>query len=162
MKELIIMRHAKTEEAAQGQSDFDRTLLEKGVLQSAMQANKLKKMAFSPDKILISPAARTKQTCMEIFSVTGWNKNIIKENKSLYMASTELLLNTIAEEKDTTQKLMLLGHNFGVAQLVEYLSNKMLKHFKTGTFAYFKFDIASWSQLSSDNASLISIEKATL
>ena len=158
MKELTIIRHAKTEQADINQSDFERRLLPKGLEQCKAQGAFLKRNCPEPELILISSAYRTIQTYEELINITLWDKHENAKLKSLYMASAESLINKIAEQSTNIKKLMIIGHNFGVANLVSFLSGKMLMKYKTGSIAHFHINTDDWVNITPNNSKLIYLE----
>jgi phosphohistidine phosphatase len=159
MKKLLIMRHAKTRQAELGEMDFNRDLLEKGIKQSISQARRILDLDFTPELILVSPSKRTTQTIQLICKENNWDKKLIKYNQSLYMASIESLINMVAELDNDINQVMIVGHNLGIGQLVQYLSNSRLSHFKTGTFALFSSNTENWEELMPFNTVTKNIEK---
>lgn len=158
MKYLILMRHAKTKQAGHQESDFDRALLPIGLEQCEHQGKKLKRLLPTPpNKFLVSPAVRTQQTFKEVLKWTGWKSDNVSQPRGLYMASAESLIHHL-REIESVDSVMLIGHNFGVADLFTYLSGKSISKYKTGTFSFFQLNISNWSELSAKDAKLLTLE----
>ena len=62
MRELILLRHAHAEPATTGQSDLDRPLSPQGLAEAEAVARWLKEQGLVPDRVLCSPARRTRET----------------------------------------------------------------------------------------------------
>ena len=62
MRRLILFRHAKTEARPPGREDIDRVLLARGRSDAALIGQVLAKAGLSPDLVLVSPAARARET----------------------------------------------------------------------------------------------------
>lgn len=154
MKTLILLRHVKTNKAENGQSDFDRSLHEKGM----QQINLLKKyfeISFGSTSLLVhcSSAKRTRSTLKGIEnSLSIVEKELVK---SLYLADVATLLEYINGIQSTQDVLLLVGHNEGLSDLASYLGNDHI-HLSTGALISFEFDADQWSEISIANARLSS------
>jgi phosphohistidine phosphatase len=117
-KQLCIMRHAKSAWDTHAATDFDRPLSKRGVRDAAVIGKKMRQIQWNPQVVLCSPAVRTRQTCEITFAAMQHNIASVKWNKQIYHASLETLLHLLAGESGN---VMLIGHNPGMAQLLEYL-----------------------------------------
>jgi len=132
-RQLLLMRHAKSDWNAPGLSDKDRPLNARGRSTAPIMATWLFEQGYSPDLILCSSAVRTQQT-LELM-VGQWEmlrlanptliipKTIIDEK--LYLASDSVILSlvsSIAKEMEHANALMVLGHNPGMEVLASILS----------------------------------------
>jgi len=115
-KELFIMRHAKSSWNTD-EPDLSRPLNKRGRNAAKRIGNGLARLGWIPDEILVSPANRAQQTCEII------NLNVaVKEDSRIYEASLSDLLNVIADVPDSTDKLMLIGHNPSLEELLLHLA----------------------------------------
>ena len=62
MDRLILLRHGKAEAHAASGQDFDRPLTERGRRDVALVARRLAEAGQVPDLVLVSPAARARET----------------------------------------------------------------------------------------------------
>ena len=62
MRELILLRHAHAEPGAAGQADFDRPLSSQGLAEAEAAGRWLADQGLVPDRVLCSPARRTRET----------------------------------------------------------------------------------------------------
>lgn len=147
---LHILRHAKTNQFSRTGKDFDRELLEKGVIQCEKLREKLCDLILTPIEIHCSSSKRTTQTYSLIES--GIKNKSISYNKELYLASNKNYLNYV-NSLDTIQDILLIGHNDGLSELVSYLTDEDY-HLKTCSFVTLEVNIDSWSELSKGLASI--------
>lgn len=152
MKTLILLRHVKTNKAENGQSDFDRSLHEKGM----QQINLLKKyfeISYGNTPLLVhcSSAKRTRSTLKGIETSLTISKK--EFSKSLYLADVTALLAHINSIESTQDVLLVVGHNEGLSDLASYLGNDRI-HLSTGALISFEFDAVQWSEVSIANARL--------
>ncbi len=118
------MRHAKSDWSSEYESDFERPLAARGIKATKLMASWLKKNQAIPDKIICSPALRTKQTCQLILNKLDLAiDNIYWENK-IYNASLDDLLSVIKQHNNNTHVLLIIGHNPGLDQLLVHLSKE--------------------------------------
>src|SRR5262245_41809659 len=62
MDRLILFRHGKAEADSASGDDFDRKLAPRGVRESTQTGGVLADLGLKPDVVLVSPAARTRET----------------------------------------------------------------------------------------------------
>ena len=142
---LIVMRHAKTEEQKENQTDFERNLTDRGKNNAALMAERLADKGYHPDTILTSSANRTEQTT-EIFiksgKFTGAKKISIKE---LYHATPDKMETAIMSVSDDVKTLMIVGHNPGISEFVYDCNSKAITaSMPTSAIAIFTFTAANW------------------
>ncbi len=159
MKELLIMRHAKTESSEFFRSDFARNLTTNGVAQSQLQGKYLSLLPFEPDKVLVSSSNRTRQTLTELLPYTEWKDVDIETIDKLYHSSLQDLLEVIEEVGEEVDRLMIVSHNFGVLELVQHLSSDFIPKFKTGTLALFKLNTDNWQDINRQLAERVYIKE---
>lgn len=119
MRRVILFRHAKTEAQALGGRDINRALTERGRIDAALVAKRLVEVGLLPDKVLVSPAVRARQswTCMAD-AFPGAQMDICND---LYNAAPEDVAGLIS--KTTATALMVIGHNPSLQELaVEMLA----------------------------------------
>ncbi|MGB0805405.1 MAG: SixA phosphatase family protein [Salibacteraceae bacterium] len=146
MKKLFIVRHAKSS-WAEGKDDFDRGLKKRGKLNTPFMAGKLVSRGVKIDRILSSAAKRTVKTAKLMNEVFGLSDTQIEFSKKLYLSSPKTIINHVKETDDTVDELMLVAHNPGVTQVVNYLANEHFENIPTCGIACILFDIKSWSEL---------------
>lgn len=120
MRELILLRHAHAESAAAGQHDIDRALSRQGLAEAEAAGNWLKAHHLLPDRILCSPARRTRETLEQVLQVTGFVEQ--RQEPRIYNATPGTLMQ-VADEHGDCPRLMLIGHNPGLETLVALLSS---------------------------------------
>lgn len=119
--QLIVMRHAKSDWSEESCSDFERPLTTRGK-KSAKQMGKWLKRRYHIDRIICSPALRTKQTCQLVTEQLRLPQNHIRWESGIYDASLHDLISVITKYSEDIRTLLLIGHNPGLDQLLCYLS----------------------------------------
>ena len=153
MKKLIIVRHAKSD-WANGVTDLERPLNDRGRRVAPQMRNQLKHNGGTPDYVMCSPAKRTAETASLLLHDI-YDLKTIDFRPSIYDASFFELLNLINNDvDDTVETLMLVGHNPGVNELVEYLSSAEIGWMPTCSCVCIITTIDSWKEVSKDTFSL--------
>ncbi len=154
MKRLFLMRHGKAEDGY-NKTDFERDLLPKGIKKSKKIARFLQEKNVKPDCILVSMSQRTIRTAQVVKDILLLNEDLIKEEKSLYLASSRAILDTIYAVDDTVQDLLIIGHNPGISGVASYLSHIDLDWMPTSAVVGLEFDLLHWNEIVEAPARLI-------
>ena len=159
MKKLLIVRHSKSSWSDPYLSDFDRPLNKRGNRDRELMAEFLSKRINNIDKLISSSSKRTRETS-EFFKK---KINIKVENytEKLYHASYDDILDLLYQVKDDVRSLMLIGHNPGLTQLVNFFTNINLYNLPTTGIVVINFIIDKWKNIrdSKGNIELIKIPK---
>lgn len=119
---LFVMRHAKSDWYSGAAEDFLRPLSDRGQRDARRMGRWMAAEGWIPARILSSPARRTRETlallaegaAVPLEARTEWVE-------ALYLASLDDLLEVVKGQQ-TASALMLLGHNPGLEELVDYLA----------------------------------------
>lgn len=116
MRRLLLLRHAKAERAEPSERDFDRRLAARGREDASLVGAYLARHGFVPDRIVVSPAARTRET-WDLVAAALPKPPKAKFEERIYDASPEALLAIARETKPEVQTLFMIGHNPGFHEL---------------------------------------------
>jgi len=153
MKKIIIVRHAKSD-WLNGVADFDRSLSEIGIRVAPKMGEILAEMKAVPDYVICSSARRTTETA-ELLLTNLYDFKKVKFLKDVYEASFYELLNLINNDvEDSINTLMLIGHNPGVTELVEYLSAANIGWLSTCSCVSLTLSVDSWKMVGKDTLSM--------
>lgn len=114
MRELILLRHAHAEPAAAGQDDAARPLSPVGREEAQAAARWLAEQGLLPDRVLVSPAQRTRETAQAVGQVLSLPA--LQDEAAIYDASPGDLMALADQHRDAT-RLLMVGHNPGFEQL---------------------------------------------
>lgn len=154
MRELILIRHAKSDWSNPLLDDFERPLNKRGSKNAPFMAKILKKEIQKPDLIISSPSFRTKLTLEYFLKVFEYKGEVIFE-KSIYEAPFENLLKVIKNIDDKYKTIFLIGHNPGLNDLANFLLGSFEDNIATSGVLKIDFDTNSWKNISKDNSKLI-------
>ncbi|MBB5021777.1 SixA phosphatase family protein [Desulfurispira natronophila] len=148
MKYLYIIRHAKSSWDAGVERDRDRPLNDRGQRDAPRIGQTLQELAVKPDAIICSPALRTWTTACEIAHQIGYAERNIQTNERLYEASLQDILAVISGPAfPSVDNSILVGHNPGLTDLVNAVSNMHIDNLPTSGTVCLRFDMDSWSDI---------------
>ena len=127
MRELILLRHAHAEAAGAAQPDLDRPLSRQGLAESEAAGRWLKEHGYLPDRVLVSPARRTRETLEEVLRTLGYVEQ--RQDERIYDATPGTLMQ-VADELRDIARVMLVGHNPGLEQMAAMLSSGQSGEFR--------------------------------
>ena len=134
MKNLFLLRHAKSSWDNAVLADFDRPLSKRGISNAIQLSEYIQKHSISFDLVLSSPSERTQSTLdLVLSSLDPIPTATLKE--SIYHASASSLSQFIKEQDDEINTLLVIGHNPGLHILTETLTNDSIVKFPTCAFA---------------------------
>jgi phosphohistidine phosphatase len=145
MKNLLLLRHAKSDWDDPSLRDFDRPLAARGERDAPKIGKALRKRGPAPDLIMSSPAARAKQTIEAVAKAARFELEI-KFNQAIYDASSPELLQLIRSLPDDSSCVLLVGHNPGFEDLVGRLSGSH-ERMPTAALACIQFQIDHWKDV---------------
>jgi phosphohistidine phosphatase len=164
MKQLFLLRHAKSSWDDPTLADHDRPLSARGRRAAKLMAEHLRREGIAPELVLCSPSRRTRQTLTRI-APAGLGENVdVQIDSELYTASAAKLLEVLHEVPDEVQSVMLIGHNPGIQDLALSLARggsevvRVRSKFPTAALATLELD-GSWRELVPGGAELVSLVK---
>lgn len=158
-RRLVVMRHAKAEQVAA--SDMERPLAERGRAQAADAGRWLADRGPAPDHVLVSSAARTRETWEALAEAAGWSVEPVLDS-ALYTAGPDSTLDLLRVVPATVRSLLVVGHNPTVGYLAQLLSDgtgdeaatsEMTAGYPPGALTVFEYD-GEWADLDLGSASV--------
>jgi phosphohistidine phosphatase len=143
MKTLLILRHAKSSWKFPDLTDHDRPLNRRGKRDAPRMGRTLRERELVPDLVISSTATRAMDTASAVAKQSGYKGKRIKF-ESLYAAEPTAYLAVLRELADNYQRVLIVGHNPGIEELIEMLTGE-IHIIPTCTLAQIEFDIEKWS-----------------
>jgi phosphohistidine phosphatase len=150
MDRLILFRHGKAEAGSASGDDFDRRLAPRGVRASAQMGATLADLGLNPDVVLVSPAARTRETWAA--AEAAFPNAKVKFDDDLYHADSGVIREVAERAGKSARTVMVVGHNPGLQELAvrllqegsapASLVHRAQRKFPTAAAAVFLFDAA--------------------
>lgn len=162
-RELLILRHGKSDWEA-GAADFNRPLKDRGKRGAQRMGVWLLQQGLQPDRVVSSPAERALVTAEKACKAMGIGAKGIVRDRRVYDAGPGELLRVLADCPEQAQRVMLVGHNPGLEQLLVFLADETIplpedgKLLPTATLARLQMP-EDWRDLQPGCARLVSITR---
>jgi phosphohistidine phosphatase len=164
MRQLLLMRHAKSSWDDPKLADHARPLNARGRMAAAAMGEAMRRLGLAPDVVLVSSARRTLQT---LEALKPWDDTpLVEPMDLLYLASGSQLLSVLQGVAETARRVLLIAHNPGMHELAMTLTGthamsqdtptmrRLAEGYPTGALA--EFSIAGpWWQLDQGGGRLI-------
>jgi len=147
VKQLYLIRHAKSSWSDPIRSDFDRPLNKRGKRDAPFMGQRLAAAQICPDLIISSSAKRARKTARLIASEIDYDKEAIRFMDELYGAGHIELLAIINDIKNTVGSLVLVGHNHGITEFAEWLTGATIVNIPTCGIVSIGFSVRRWSDI---------------
>jgi len=111
MKQILLLRHAKSSWEDGNLDDFERPLAKRGLRDAPVMGRFVRKSGHKPDQIFSSSAQRAKETIELAVKGMKVDEEIIMWNRDLYYGSETSYLEAIRSAAEKSERIMLVGHN---------------------------------------------------
>ena len=152
---LIVVRHAKSSWAEAGLSDHDRPLNKRGFRDAPRMGTRLSAMGYHPQIVFSSTALRARTTAELLVAELGLTDGVIETSEALYGAMPGEVLDQVGAFDDVHDTAMVVAHNPGITELVNYLGGSNIYNVPTCGVAILGVDGGGWQEFIPGNASLI-------
>ncbi len=162
-RELLLLRHGKSNWNIEV-DDFDRPLKKRGVRAASQVGKRLYKQNLVPDLVISSPAERAISTAEIASEAMGIDGQVIQHENRLYEADVEDLLSVLIELPENISRVLLVGHNPGLEELLIFLSAKKItipedgKFLPTASLARL-IVFCEWAEIAKGCAKLIELKR---
>jgi phosphohistidine phosphatase len=148
MKNLLILRHAKSSWKNDALPDHDRPLNRRGQGDAPNVGKRLRAEGLTPDAIVCSTARRAHQTAEAVAEQSGYAGEL-QVCEELYDGGPEAYLEAIRNLPGEVDCALVVGHNPDLEELVEMLSGENVR-LPTAALAYVQLDIQGWKDLNGE------------
>lgn len=165
---LVVLRHAKAV-AHDPERDHERDLSEQGTGDAAELGRWLAEQGLLPDLVLVSTAARTRQTAERALAGAGVPDAEVWPGRAIYVRGPEGALGAVHEAPDDASVVWLVGHEPTLSTLILHLVDPAASaqdavgtvqaKFRTGTAAVLRVPVA-WDGLGAGMATLEQVHTA--
>jgi len=151
MKQILVIRHAKSSWDNILQKDFDRTLNERGLRDAPAMAKRLVDKGIKIDKFVSSTAVRAFTTATFFAKAYHQKESDIIAVPELYHAGEETFYKKIRSLNDSFNSIAIFSHNPGITYFVNTLTNTRIDVMPTcGIFAI-EAPINNWHDFKEEN-----------
>jgi phosphohistidine phosphatase len=106
------------------------------------------------DGVLASPARRVAET-LDLLAGTYGRRLTVEWRDELYLASLPTLLGTVASCPDAARRLLVVGHNPGLSELLRHVSAQDDLAMPTACTAQVRLALDDWHQLAAGSGTLV-------
>lgn len=159
MARISLFRHAKAEAPTADIADYDRALAARGRRNADRMGRFVIENGLLPDLVIISPAARTRQT--HDLASAHWPDIAVEYRDSIYEASAENIMTAIIALGAGYEHVMVIGHNPGLVVLLHQLVESApvgtnMSYFPTSCLAEIGFEAPTIGEINSEEGRLLS------
>lgn len=123
MRQLLLLRHAKSSWDDAALPDRDRPLNARGRRCAAVMRQAMRDLGLAPDVVLVSTSRRTLET---LEALEPWDETpLIDPLDSLYLADPMQLLAALHAVPETVRSVMVIAHNPGLHDLALSLAGPL-------------------------------------
>ena len=147
MKQILLLRHAKSSWDDPKLKDFDRPLAKRGQEDAPRMGKFLEQTGYLPGVVISSPAQRAKETTLLCLEAAGFHEDIITWNDRLYYGSAADYLKAIQHAPNRVERIMLVGHNPKMEQIAGVLCGEAEIRMPTAALLCFEQAANKWEQI---------------
>ena len=148
MKELVLVRHAKSDWGNELLKDVDRHLNERGYRDAYILSKWYGETKPKPDLILSSTGIRALSTALIFARSMEFHMENFQLEKKIYEASLDTLFAVIAKVSDSKNSIMLFGHNPSITNLCNKLSDDLFfDDIPTCGVISYSFNVEKWTEV---------------
>lgn len=146
MKQLVLMRHAKSSWTDPACPDRLRPLNPRGLRDAPRMGRALATWGYRFDGIVTSPATRAEQTACAVALAMDYPTQDIVRIEAIYEADAPILWAVMGALDPSARSLCLVGHHPGLPDLLARLTGDPPAHLPTAAVAVLALDIDCWSE----------------
>lgn len=148
LRTVVLIRHAKSSHENPEWLDIERPLGPRGYNDAPFMGEKLKEKGINFDLIIASPSQRTTETIHLICKEIGYPVDNIIWDSSVYLSSSENLINIIRELDNGINTVGIVGHNPSMTEMANSLQkNEKIENVPTTGIVSVSFAIENWADL---------------
>jgi phosphohistidine phosphatase len=123
MRQLLLLRHAKSSWKDASMPDRDRPLNARGRRAAVAMRQAMRDLGLVPDVVLVSTARRTIET---LEALEPWDDTpLVEPMDSLYLANPMQLTAALHSVAETVRSVLVIGHNPGMHDLAISLAGPL-------------------------------------
>lgn len=148
MKNLLIMRHAKSSWKEEDLIDHDRPLSKRGKRDAPRMGKLLSKERLIPELILTSSARRARDTAEAAAEASGYTPEV-RHLPDLYHPEVKTFYSILRALPSDLERVMIVGHNPELEEFIETLTGETVS-LPTAALVHIALPISTWSELSEE------------
>jgi phosphohistidine phosphatase len=146
MKQLLLIRHAKSSWDDPSLGDFERPLNERGKKDAPEMAKRLADKKVKIDAFVSSPAKRAMQTTKHFTKELDLKKKNIIFEPGLYEAGEENFYKVVENLKNKWDSVAIVSHNPGISSFANSLTETRIDDMPTSSVFAIKIEEDKWDK----------------
>ena len=126
MRYFTIVRHAKSSWAAQGLSDHERPLNDRGERDAPRMATWLARTLYKPEVLVVSSAVRAQKTAEYFQERLDINEKNFLIDSRLYLAGMQEWIQVLEYALGQKKDMAFFAHNPGVTNVINWLADESI------------------------------------
>ena len=145
MKNLLVLRHAKSSWNDPALDDHERPLNKRGRRDGPRMGKLVREYGLIPDIVIASDAVRAQLTAETVADAARYAGEILLDRR-LYMAGPADIVSLLRTVRENAETVMIVGHNPGLEELIEQLTGQR-QDLPTAALAQIVLPIDQWRDL---------------
>ena len=150
-KTLHIVRHGKALQDYRSIHDYDRPLIERGIVNNTTIAKQLRVEHVTPGLIVSSHAARALHTAHIFARVTGYPHERVQVSEKLYLDGEREAYSILESLPDELESVMIVGHNPDVTYIASAYARN-IHSIPTSGVVTIRFEADQWIEIDKSKA----------
>jgi phosphohistidine phosphatase len=146
LKKLYLVRHAKSSWGNPELRDLDRPLNDRGKRDAPFMGRLMKQKGIKPGLLITSPAIRAYFTAGFFAAELDYSEDNIVKEEELYEAGVTDIIKVISRVNDDIESIMLFGHNPGLTEFCNYISDKQIDNIPTSAVVSLILKKKHWNE----------------
>jgi phosphohistidine phosphatase len=148
MKNILILRHAKSSWRDLALADIDRPLNKRGKRDAPRMGILLREEDLVPDLIISSPALRARKTAKAVSKNSGYEGEIDIQ-KDFYPGDPDSFIEAFYSIANEIDRVLIVAHNPGLEELLYVLTGESAR-LPTSALAQVSLPVDKWLDLDDD------------
>lgn len=154
MRNLYLVRHAKSSWDTPGLRDINRPLNERGLREAPQMAKLLFKQGVQPDLLVSSPAKRAIGTALFFAEAFGVPDEAVQRIPDIYEADVRDILRIVCALPDSAQTVLLFGHNNTLTDVANLFTEDFIENVPTCGVVRIESGAATWREFYEGNSAV--------
>jgi phosphohistidine phosphatase len=147
MKEIILIRHAKSSWSDASLADWERPLNLRGQRDAPEMAERLAESDADLERLVTSPAERARQTAQAFSDGLHLDDDEVVIERELYGADEQDWLEVVESQPDYLRSIAMVGHNPGITEFLNFFLDEPLHNVPTCGVARLQFEVDRWEEI---------------
>ena len=158
MRQLILVRHAKSDRGGFRGPDANRPLAPRGERDAPDMAQRLAGRLPAVDALCSSVARRARDTAGHFAAAFGLAEADIRLQEELYTFSAYGLMEALRALDNAEECIAVFGHNMAISDAASYLSGEELGSLPTCAVVRLQVQAEAWNALAPDACTLLEVD----